>query len=279
MIYIVIPVFNRWHFTKACLEQLQKQSYKNYKIIIVDDGSTDDTAYYLEKEYPEVIVLKGDGSLWWTGGINLGIEYALKNGANFILSLNNDTLPRENYLEELIEASKVKPDSLIGSTGINTKTQKINFCGEQINWITDSGKSLIQEIDIKKKRQLLKVSYFPGRGLLIPKKVFEAIGLFDQKAFPHYMADFDFTLRAIKAGFEIYCNVDAQLGTYPEASGANELMYKKSWKNYKQHLFGIKGAANLRYYYIYVSRHCPWYLFPISASVGTTKRLLSYWNK
>ncbi len=279
MIYIVIPIFNRWHFTKACIEALQQQTYNNFKIIIVDDGSTDGTSDKLAKDYPDVIVLKGNGSLWWTGGINLGIEFALKNEVDFVLSLNNDTLPKIDYLQKLVEASVRKPGALIGSTGIDTKTNDINYCGEQIAWLTDSVVDLKKSVKENKKGQLLEVSYFPGRGLLIPKQVFTKIGLFDQKAFPHYMADYDFTFRAIKAGFKVYCSVDAQLGTYPEASGANQLMAKKNWKNYKEHLFGMKGAANLKYYYTYVFRHCPWYLLPISAGIGTAKRLTSYWIK
>lgn len=279
MIYIVIPVFNRWYFTKACVEQLLKQNYKKYKIIIVDDGSTDGTADKLVQEFPDVIILKGDGTLWWTGSINLGINYALSKDADFILSLNNDTLPKTDYLQQLLAATKEKPEALIGSTGTNTENNTINFCGERVNWLTDTVKDLRSKIDDTKKGQLLQVTHFPGRGLLIPKKIFEKIGLFDQKRFPHYMADYDFTFRAIKAGFEIFCSVDAQLGTYPEASGANQLMAKKTWGNYKEHLFGMKGAANLRYYYTYVFRHCPWYLLPLSASIGTTKRLISYWIK
>ncbi|WP_282124601.1 glycosyltransferase family 2 protein [Algibacter mikhailovii] len=279
IIYIVIPVFNRWHFTKACIEKLQRQTYKDFKIIIVDDGSTDGTSEKIEMAFPDVLVLKGDGTLWWTGGINLGIEYALQKGADFVLSLNNDTLPKVNYLEQLIEAAQVKPGSLIGSTGIDPKTYEINYCGEEIIWLTDSVKDLRNQIDEEITGQLFETSYFPGRGLLIPKVVFETIGLFDRKAFPHYMADYDFTFRAIKAGFKVFCCVDAQLGTYPEASGANQLMEKKTWKNYKEHLFGMKGAANLKYYLTYVTRHCPWYLLPISASIGTTKRLVSYWIK
>jgi len=279
IIYIIIPVFNRWHFTKACIERLQHQTFENFKIIVVDDGSTDGTSEKLAMEYPEVIVLKGDGSLWWTGSINLGISYALENKADFILSLNNDTLPQLNYLEKLMVASSLKPGALIGSTGIDTKTNSINYCGERIFWLTDDAKDLKSEVKNGAQNQLLKVSYFPGRGLLIPKKVFETIDVFDQKKFPHYMADYDFTFRAIKAGFEVYCSVDAQLGTYPEASGANQLMAEKSIKNYKEHLFGMKGAANLKYYFTYVFRHCPWYLLPFSVSIGTAKRLSSYWLK
>lgn len=279
MIHIIIPVFNRWHFTKSCLIHLKKQTFSNFKIIVVDDGSTDNTAENLANEFPDVIVLRGDGSLWWTGGINLGLQYALNKDAEYILSLNNDTLPKADYIEKLMESALTKPNSLIGSTGVNVETKAINFCGERKLWLTDSVEDLRKEIDKSQTKQLFKVSHFPGRGLLIPKKIFDTIGLFDEVKFPHYLADYDFTFRASREGFDIYCSLDAQLGTYPEASGANELIANKNWGNYKEHLFGMKGAANLKYYFTYVFRHCPWYLIPISISFGTAKRLFSYWLK
>jgi len=278
MVYIVIPVFNRWHFTKACLEKLDNQTFTEFKTIIVDDGSSDETSEQLKKNYSKVITLKGDGSLWWTGSINLGISYALDKGATAIVTLNNDTLPAPTFMEELLKASKLKSNALIGATGIDVNTKEINFCGERVQWITDTAQKLKKTLKKEEQKGLHKVSYFPGRGLWIPKKVFDTIGLFDKATFPHYMADYDFTLRARKAGFNIFCSLESRLATYPEASGANQLLAQKSWKNYKEHLFGIKGAANLKYYFIYVYRHCPWYLLPISVSIGTLKRLTNYWR-
>jgi GT2 family glycosyltransferase len=74
MIFIVIPVHNRRDFTRECLLSLRKQTYKNFKVIIVDDGSMDGTGDMIEKDFPEVIPLKGDGELWWTGATNMGVE-------------------------------------------------------------------------------------------------------------------------------------------------------------------------------------------------------------
>ena len=74
-IYIVIPVFNRLKFTKDCLDSLRKQSYGEFKVIVVDDGSTDGTYQHLKENYPEVIVLQGDGNLWWAGIHSPGTYY------------------------------------------------------------------------------------------------------------------------------------------------------------------------------------------------------------
>jgi len=73
MIFIVIPVYNRINFTKKCLNSIKQQTYQNYRVVVIDDGSTDGTAALLAEEFPEVHVIQGDGNLWWTAATNLGV--------------------------------------------------------------------------------------------------------------------------------------------------------------------------------------------------------------
>jgi len=74
-IWICIPVFNRKDLTLKCLASLQKQTYINFKIVICDHGSTDGTTEAIHEQYPNVIVINADSSLWWTGAINLCVKY------------------------------------------------------------------------------------------------------------------------------------------------------------------------------------------------------------
>ncbi len=279
MIYIVIPVYNRWKYTQACIESLNKQTYKDFKIVVVDDGSSDGTSENILSMYPDVHVIKGDGNLWWTGGINEGAKYALSKKADYVLSLNNDTLTYPDYLEQLILAAKKKPKSLIGSLAVNPKNDENIHAAGFIKWYSDSYIDLLSVLNEKEKKGIHEVDFFPGRGLLIPVDVFGAIGLFDQKNFPHYMADYDFTLRAKKKGYKIYCCFEARLGVYLEESGAHEIFNKKTLKNYKEHLFGMKGAGNLPLYYKYVLRHSPPLQKIPSLLIGTLKRLTNFWIK
>ena len=101
MLYIIIPVFNRKKFTEECLLSLRKQTNTNFKVIIVDDGSTDGTSEMIEKDFPEVILLKTKGDLFWTAATNLGIQHALDQQAKFIMTLNNDTLATEDFIEKM----------------------------------------------------------------------------------------------------------------------------------------------------------------------------------
>ena len=89
-IYIVIPVHNRQDYTKACLHSLRRQSVLGFNTVVVDDGSTDGTIDVVRQQFPEVIYISGDGTLWWAGAMNRGVTWALEKGARYIVSLNND---------------------------------------------------------------------------------------------------------------------------------------------------------------------------------------------
>lgn len=280
MIYIIIPVFNRWNYTFGCLSSFNIQTDQKFRLVVVDHGSTDGTSELIKQQFPDVVLLKGDESMWWSAATNLGIRYAIKAGADFVLTLNNDTIATNNYISSLYDAIALAPEnSLIGSAAINEETGELTYLGEKIEWFTSSIFYNLKSLKAIPKQQLIEVSHFPGRGLLIPKRVIEDIGLFDEKCFPHYMADYDFTMRALKSGYRTYCFSDARIVTFPEASGANQLRRRKSVKAYYYHLFGMKGNANLPLYFKYAFRHCPSYALPFHLVIGTARRVIGYWIK
>ncbi len=259
MLYIVIPVFNRKKFTQECLLSLRKQTYQAFKIIVVDDGSTDGTEEMLKNDFPEVIIIKGDGNLWWTKATNWGIEYALKDGlTTHILTLNNDTLAPEDFLEKLMQKAKEKPLAIFGA---------------------NPDEQAAKEQKKEKKTGLKRVTRLPGRGCLIPKEVFEKIGLFDEKRFPHYLADYDFTLTAHENGFEVFLNYDALLHTYPDESGNFQNRKKKTWQNYYNHLFHMRGGGNLKDFTNFELKHTPTHKLPYKLIAGYARRVFGYWLK
>lgn len=280
MIYVVIPVHNRKEFTRDCVQSLQHQTYKDHRIIIVDDGSTDGTCEMLRTEFPDVIILHGDGNLFWTKAINMGIRKALELGASYVFTLNNDTVATFDLLERMMYWAERTPDSLLGALDVNFKTKKPYYGGEIINWPLAKSRYLLTELNENDRHGLHEVSLFPARGLLIPRKVFDKIGLFEEKKLPHYMADYDFTHLAIRNGFKVYCNYDAKLYTFPEEGGDYKIRRNaKNLRNYYDHLFSIKGGANLRNFTIYTFRNCPGRYLPFSLAIGYLRRLGGYWIK
>lgn len=279
MMYIIIPVHNRKDFTRNCLISLQNQTYKHFTVIVVNDGSTDGTTEMLAEEFPELKVLEGDGNLWWTRSVNLGIEYALKEGADYVMTLNDDTLHAPDFVEKTKFWSDKYPEAVIGGIEYDEQADKVVYGGEWLNEFTSASRNIIDDLAEKDRKGIKAVTHLPGRGLLIPKKVVETIGVFDSERFPHYYADYDYTYSAYKAGFTVYCNYDAKIFTYPEESGMVEFRKKKSFQAYKNHLFSIRGGANLKDFTRFAVKNCSWFNLVPHLAFGYTRRLVGYWIK
>ena len=273
----MIPVHNRMEYTRDCIVSLQGQIPLD-QIIIVDDGSTDSTKEMLSTRFPQVVVLSGDGNLFWTAAINMGIRHALKLGADYVMTLNNDTIASETFLADMMRWAKQHPNSLLGALDVDVKSKKPYYGGERINWALAKSRYLLDELKESEHHGLHEVSLFPARGLLIPRKVFDTVGLFEEKLLPHYIADYDFTHLARRNGFPVYCNYDAKLYTYPEEGGDRKISKHKTLKNYYKHLFDIKGGGNLRNFTIYTFRNCPPLLIPLSLTIGCARRILGFWK-
>jgi len=276
MIYIITPVYNRKEFTRNYLAALAEQTVKDFKIIIVDDGSTDGTSEMIEQEFPEVILVKEKGDLWWAEATNIGVKYALEYDAKYIMTLNDDTVPDPDYMEKMIFWSKKQPDALLGALAIDVKSRVPIAGGWLHSWKTTRITDLVNILKPDEFSGLHKVNVFPGRGLLIPAKVFEHIGLYDSKNFPQTVADNDFAYRAENSGYEIYCNCDAKIKIYPDESAASYYRKNKSLKNYYIHLFGLKGAANLKRFTILVIKNCPKRYLIKYLLVGWSRRIGGY---
>ncbi len=277
MLYIVIPVFNRKHHTRDCLNYLRKQTNQDFKVVVVDDGSTDGTDQMLEEEFPEVITLKGTGELFWTASVNMGIQYGLDHGAEYVMTLNNDTIPTDTFVEKMMYWAEKKPNAVLGALELDSESKDIVFGGERMKWrLFRSCETIVGDIPEGQRTGLHAVTHHPGRGCLIPKAVFKKIGLFDEVGFPHYYADFDFTYNAYKHGFESYINYDAILYTYPDESGEKIIRKSKNFKNYYNHLFGIRGGGNLVNFTKFTLRHCPKLSIPHNLAEGYLRRIVGY---
>lgn len=276
MLYIVIPVFNRWAFTRDCLLSLRQQTATSFRTIVVDDGSTDDTAAGLTQDFPEVLVETGDGNLFWTAGVNKGIRRALAEGASRVMTLNNDLVAEPDFVAQMLAAAARYPTALLGALELDMTTGEPVYGGERLNWLWHRRHDLLRELPTSARHGLHPVTYLPGRGLLIPRVVFERIGLFDQKRLPHYLADFDYTSVARRHGFAVYCNYDARLRTYPDESGQEQTRRVRSLSGYYQHLFGIRGGGNLRNFTHFALKNCPRPYVPLFLLNGYARRLVGY---
>jgi GT2 family glycosyltransferase len=254
-IEFIIPVHNRLKYTKECLIILEQESSTSFFkkneifIIVTDDGSTDGTSDWIKNNYPKVVVLPGTGDLWYSGSLNLGIKYALeKLSCDFIMVWENDIYPIDNYFENLqtiIEQwdgkslicsklyYKIQPDIIFGMGGnFNARTGSRNLIGRG-------------ETDGPQYDKIMDVDWFLGQGVLIHREIIEKVGLFDEKNFPQYHADIDYSLRAKKAQYHNIVYPNLKLLNDTETTGISHIK-NKTVKQFIESLYSIKSNSNIK---------------------------------
>ncbi|MCS6970299.1 MAG: glycosyltransferase family 2 protein [Planctomycetes bacterium] len=213
----VVPVHNRVQVTLRFLQFWQQQTYPRRHLVVVDDGSNDGTAAKVARHAPAVTVLRADGHAWWAGATNLGVRWALREGATHVLTINDDSRPAPDLIERLVAAALQHPRAIIGSRIMSETGDLIWACGTEATmhgnriWRLRGHRSVWHG-----GGGLETVDTVCGNGTLIPADIYRCIGLYDRQHFPHYHADSDFALRARKAGFEVLICLDACLWNGPE---------------------------------------------------------------
>jgi glycosyltransferase involved in cell wall biosynthesis len=217
---ILIPVHNRKSITLKCLQTLQQNgSSERYRIIVIDDGSTDGTASAIQGFYPNITLLQGNGNLWWTGAISKGMQYAYDQGAKFIIWLNDDCELTPETLKSLVQFCQDHPKAIAGAQGFaKNDPQALTFGGKRKTW---QGYRYLKVDNL----QILPCDLLSGNIVCLPRAVIDEIGYPDTRITPHYGGDSLYLVRAKKAGFQLY--IDAR---YPAWSLPGEpRLYPTHW--------------------------------------------------
>lgn len=239
---ILIPTYNRINKLRVGLEiitqSLKSVDSKNiFEIIVIDDGSTDGTSMFVVQSYPNVVLLNGDGNLWWSGAINVGAKYCVENSYSSILLWNDDIKPSPEYFQNLLTiALNPNQRTIYGSTIHDEKSHKIWFMGA--HYFKYLG--CIKHIH---KKGFLSVNCLTGMGTYVPVEVIKEIGYWDNIRFPQYYGDVDFTLRAFEKGYNIVVEDTLKIENDTSSSSFNQ---EKSLMKYLRSLHITQSRYNIK---------------------------------
>jgi|688.fasta_scaffold173033_3 GT2 family glycosyltransferase len=212
-VHVIIPVYNRLPLTRLVIDCLRAQQLDEaLRIIVIDDGSTDGTAQWLAG-LAEITVLKGDGSLWWAGAIELGLRHVLQTAgrADWVLFCNNDTTFDKNFIRQLLEIGYQSAPVAVGSAICDSKdTERLLSIGPLLDsWRLKISDKLGRPRIRNRNAGPHTVDALSGRGTIYPVSAFQAIGCMKPLFLPHYLADYELSVRVRKAGYELLVSEDA----------------------------------------------------------------------
>ena len=202
--------------TLECINSLKRIKTNNLsvEIVVVDNGSGDESVKVL-KNVPNIKLLVNNKNSGYSGGNNLGIKFALKGGADYILILNNDTVVDVNFLVNLISAAKsadIIAPKIYFAPGFEFHKSRykkedigkvIWFAGANIDWGNILGQHIgVDEVDNGQFSNPREIQFATGACMFVKSDVFKKIGLLDEKYFL-YLEDMDFCTRAARFGFKI----------------------------------------------------------------------------
>jgi len=241
MLYIVLPVHNRKEITLRFIQQLQRQTYRNYRVVLIDDGCTDGTAEAVKEIEQTSIILQGDGSLWWAGSMQMAYDCLPNCGStSLVMIANDDTIFGDDFLEKSI--ARFKPGTIQMPSAFVGDTQ-IDGTG-RIDWGNMS-------VGLNGNPNCCST-----RCILLTLEDYFKIGKWHPLLLPHYNSDTEWTYRAFKKGVKIV-----------EGERVTALIEEDCTKSTR--LFSIRNPFNPIYYTLFILMTCPVRYIP--------KNLFKFW--
>lgn len=239
-VHIVVLNYNGYEDTIACVESLLKIQYKNYKIIVVDNASTNDYATLQQNLARDIILLQTGKNLGYAGGNNVGIQWALEDGADYVCVLNNDTEVEPDFLKQLVDFAETNPDcGMVGPAILEfDEPELVQTTGAMINIAKGADLPLNQGKPIDEVEKVIACDYIGGACMLVRKEVMEKIGLIPENYFLFY-EETEWCCRAKQAKFGVYCLTTAHI-YHKGSSSINKVQGLSKYLLYRNRVVFVK---------------------------------------
>jgi GT2 family glycosyltransferase len=252
-IYILLPVHNRYDVTQRFLECLKSQEDQNYHLVLIDDGSTDSTGD-LAKKYissPAMLtVLTGEGKWWWGGSLQQGYQWLLSqyiSEKDFVLIINNDTEFEPDFLRIAVRLLRKNTGTLLLAQCYDRENGSLLDSGLYVDWRRMTFAQTVPE----------NINCLSTRGLFLSVGDFYRIGGFYPRLLPHYLSDYEFTIRAIRKGMKPLVDAELKLWLDQNSTGHRQVSYA-SFSDFFKTYYSNRSVFNPFRWTIFIALACPW---------------------
>ena len=227
-----------------------KQSYKNFEILLIDDGSSDGTADAVKSLLPATTVITGPGNWWWAGSLQQGYDWLRAQRPaldELVLIANDDTTFGEEFLEEAVRYLACKSRTLLLAQPRSHHTGKVIESRIHLDW---------DNLSFESTSDPGMVNCLSTRGLFLRIRDLYEIGGFHPKLLPHYFSDFEYTYRAHKLGMTLVSTPEVNLVMDEKSTGIREARAESSIERLKM-LLQVRASGNPFYFSAFVMLACP----------------------
>ncbi len=250
-IYILLPVYNRRQITNRFIQCLKNQTYGNYRLILIDDGSTDGTEEIVRSQIKDLAVITGKGNWWWAGALQQGYRWLKtepRDPNDIVLIMNDDTQFESDFLERALEILEPHPRTLLLAQRYSQSTGKLLDKGVHADW---------RRLTFVPAEKPGDINCLSTMGLFLRLRDFLTIGAFHPKLLPHFTSDYEFTLRAHRKGFKLIVDPSVKLWVNEETTW-NRLVGDEPFSVFMNRLFSKKSPINPIVWTFFIALACPW---------------------
>jgi GT2 family glycosyltransferase len=260
-VYIILPVCNRRNITQKFVECLKSQTYTNYHLILVDDGSIDGTEEMVRSQIESLTVIKGNGNWWWAGGLQQGVDWLKENNVkatDIVLMANDDVTFDGSFIEKAINILQDIQKTLVSAQAFKPDTVSV---------VNQGVKADLKSMTFTTATSPEEINCLPTRSLFLRFSDLLTIGDFYPRILPHYCSDYEFTIRAYKKRLKLLVNPELKIYLH-ESNFINKLpsLESNNFGKFVQSYFSNKNPVNPLHWTVFVILVCPklWILLNIT---------------
>lgn len=256
IINIILPVYNRRKVTERFIECLIAQSYINYRLLLIDDGSSDGTSEMVKSKVNNLEVIKGKGDWWWAGSLQQGINWLEKNEADdneILLFANDDVTFDESFLQKAIEILKGENNIFLLPQVYDEKTDMTIESGVEAN---------LNRMTFKPATSQKKINCLSTRCLFLRIADLKKVGGFRPKILPHYWSDYEFTIRAYRKGIRLRTSADIAIISCNETNGFRD--NNTDFLKFIKYYFSKRSVGNPFYASVFILLTNPLLFKPVN---------------